>query len=85
MNHVSLWGAVASRCHRDRHSRLEERRTRHMRRELERLLSLGDYLIQDIGLDPKGVREWLENESGETRYESNCIPRFPRITGVRPA
>lgn len=85
MCRMSLWNAAASRLQRIRQPRMDYERMLHTRRELERLLSVGDYLIHDIGLDPREVREWLETESREAPFESHRIPCFPGVAGVRPA
>lgn len=42
-----------------------ERQKRAFHQELKRLSSLGDYLIEDIGLDPKAVRLGLEDMEGD--------------------
>lgn len=59
MFHLILWYSVASHLRAIRRAWSNHRRMQHVRSELERLQSLGDYLIEDIGLDPQEVREWL--------------------------
>jgi uncharacterized protein YjiS (DUF1127 family) len=61
MFHLVLWDPVASHLRAIRRAWRDHVQMKHFCSELERLQSLGDYLIEDIGLDPQEVREWLES------------------------
>lgn len=63
MYQAGPWNGLASRLRRIRDVWAVRRDNRRMRAELERLLSAGDHLIEDIGLNSREVRKWLEREA----------------------
>ncbi|MCB8819193.1 hypothetical protein [Microvirga rosea] len=62
MKRVGGWAVLRSRWRHIHEVRAADRKQRRLRRDLERLLSAGDHLIRDIGLDPRLVRQWLRND-----------------------
>jgi len=73
MIQTSVWNALVSclrRAHEIQAARAEKQR---LRAELKRLLSSGDHLILDLGLDPGHVRAWLK-EGPRSRAKPDSRP-----------
>ncbi len=85
MVHFILRDVFVSRLRNIRQSWTAHAQMRHLRDELERLQSLGDHLIRDIGLDPYQVRQWLLHSPQEEHPMADPPIGEPVITAFRAA
>jgi uncharacterized protein YjiS (DUF1127 family) len=85
MIHLNLWRALASCLCLIRSIQATQGEYHHLRGELERLLALGEHLIQDIGFDPDEVRAWLKDESREARVGTDPTFGLRTLSAVRSA
>jgi uncharacterized protein YjiS (DUF1127 family) len=85
MVHLILRDVFVSRLQKIRQSWIAHAQMRHLRDELERLQSLGDHLIRDIGLDPDQVRQWLLHGPQEEHPMVGPLIGEPAIAAFRAA
>ncbi len=85
MVHLILRDVFVSRLRNIRQSWIAHAQMRDLRDELERLQSLGDHLIRDIGLDPTHVRQWLLHGPQEEHPMANPPIGEPAIAAYRAA
>jgi uncharacterized protein YjiS (DUF1127 family) len=85
MVHLILRNVFVSRLRNIRQSWIAHAQMRHLRDELERLQSLGDHLIRDIGLDPDHVRQWLREDLQEEHPMADPPIGEPAVTAFGAA